>query len=104
MATEINDQEVTAVTDSPTAAQDGSGASPDLSAAARIEALDGSERKLLLDQLARVHPDVVEAGFELVAQWRAECAERRRKNGRRHEHDRRRRRAEELGGGWTSGL
>jgi len=74
-------------------------ASPELSAAARIEAIDGSERKLLLDQLARVHPDVVEAGFELVAQWRAECAERRRKNGRRHEHDRRRRRAEELGGG-----
>jgi hypothetical protein len=41
---------------------------------------------------------VVEAGFELVAQWRTECAEKRRARLRRHEHDRRRRRAAELGG------
>jgi hypothetical protein len=67
-------------------------------AEARVEALDGSERRLLLDQLARAYPDVVEAGFDLVAQWRTECAEKRRARLRRHEHDRRRRRAAELEG------
>jgi len=74
------------------------GAGSELSVEARVEALDGSERKLLLDQLARAYPDVVEAGFELVAQWRTECAEKRRARLRRHEHDRRRRRAAELEG------
>ena len=73
------------------------GAGSELSVEARVEALDGSERKLLMDQLARAYPDVVEAGFELVAQWRTECAEKRRARLRRHEHDRRRRRAAELG-------
>jgi hypothetical protein len=74
------------------------GAGSELSVEARVEALDGSERKLLLDQLARAYPDVVEAGFELVAQWRTECAEKRRARLTRHEHDRRRRRAAELEG------
>jgi hypothetical protein len=68
-------------------------AGPELSVEARVEALDGSERKLILDQLVRGYPDVVEAGFALVAQWRAECAEKRRTGLRRREHDRRRRRA-----------
>jgi hypothetical protein len=67
---------------------------------ARVSALDGSERKLLLDELARTYPDVVEAGFELLAQWRAGAAEGRRKKQRRLEHNRRRRRrVAELGGG-----
>jgi hypothetical protein len=66
---------------------------------ARIESLDGSERKLLLDQLARAYPDVVEAGFGLVAQWRAEAAEHRRAKLRHHEHARRRHRRAELGDG-----
>jgi hypothetical protein len=73
------------------------GAGPELSAEARVEALDGSERKLLLDHIARVYPAVVEAGFALLAEQRAESAERCRKNGRRREHDRRRRRLAELG-------
>jgi hypothetical protein len=73
-------------------------ADPKSSVEARVEALDGSERKLLLAQLARAHPDVVDAGFALLAEWRTECAEHRRKRDRRHEHERRRRRREtELG-------
>lgn len=56
-----------------------------------VAALDGSERKLLLVLLARAYPEVVEAGFALVAAWRAERAEHRRKGLRRREHDRRRR-------------
>jgi hypothetical protein len=70
---------------------------PELAAVAYVEALDGSERKLLLDQIARAFPEVVEAGAGLVARWRAEGAEERRKKGRRHEHDRRRRRRAEAG-------
>jgi hypothetical protein len=67
-------------------------ADPKSSVEARVEALDGSERKLLLAQLARAHPDVVEAAFALLAEWRTECAEHRRKRDRRREHERRRRR------------
>jgi hypothetical protein len=63
-------------------------------AAALVEAMDGGERTLLLNHIAQAHPDVVTAGVEWLAEWRAECAERRRKAGRRREHDRRRRRAE----------
>jgi hypothetical protein len=66
----------------------------ELSTEARVEALDGNERKLLLGRLARAYPDVVEAGFALVAEWHADCAEHRRKGLRRREHDRRRRRGE----------
>jgi hypothetical protein len=69
--------------------------SPEWSGEAYVKGLDGSERTLLLPHIARAFPGVVEAGAELVAQWRAECAEQRRKNGRLHEHERRRRRAEE---------
>jgi hypothetical protein len=47
------------------------GAGTELSVETRVESLDGSERKLLLYQLARAHPDVVEAGFELLAKWRS---------------------------------
>ena len=39
------------------------------------------------------------AAVELVAQWRAESADRRRKALRRREHDRRRRYRAELSGG-----
>jgi hypothetical protein len=56
-----------------------------------VEALDGSERKLLLAHLARAYPEVVEAGFDLVAEWRAECAERRRAASSRKSKERRRR-------------
>ena len=80
----------------PVAATSG-GAGQELPVEARLEALDGSERKLLLDQLARAYPDVVEAGFALLAGWRAGCAEHRRKQDRRREHARRRRREEDLG-------
>lgn len=68
---------------------------PEWSAEARVEALTGGERAVLLTHIARAYPDVVEAGFELVAQWRAECAERRRGAGReRRKRQRRRQRAE----------
>ena len=66
-------------------------AGPELSVEAHVKALDGGERKLLLDHLARAYPDVVEAGFALLAEWRAECAEQRRAGRRRREHARRRR-------------
>jgi hypothetical protein len=58
---------------------------------AYVDRLDGAERKLLLDHIARAFPEVVEAGAGLVAEWRAECAEHRRKRQRRNEHDRRKR-------------
>lgn len=73
------------------------GADPKSSVEARVEALDGSERKLLLAQLAQAHPDVVETGFALLAEWRTERAEQRRKRDRRREHERRQRREKELG-------
>ena len=66
-------------------------------AVAYVDGLDGSERKVLMHHIAQAFPGVVEAGVELVAQWRAEAAEERRKKGRRHEHDRRRRRRAEEG-------
>jgi hypothetical protein len=68
------------------------GTGPQLSAAALVEAMDGAERKLLLNHVAQAHPEVVEAGVVWLAEWRAEAAERRRKNARRGEHDRRKRR------------
>lgn len=64
---------------------------------AYVEALDGGERTLLLRMIATAYPGVVQAGAELVAQWRAEAAEHRRKNLRRRDHDRRRRRRAEAG-------
>jgi hypothetical protein len=75
-------------------------AGPECAAVAYVEALDGSERKLLLTHIAQAWPEVVEAGAELVAQWRAEAAEHRRKRLRRNEHDRRRRRRAETGETW----
>ena len=66
---------------------------------AYVEGLDGSERKLLLAHIAQAWPEVVEAGAELVAQWRAECAEHRRKRLRRNEHDRRARQRRQAGDG-----
>jgi predicted phosphoribosyltransferase len=67
--------------------------------AAYVDGLDGAERKVLMNHIARAWPELVEAGVELVAQWRAESLERRRKALRRREHDRRRRRRAELGDG-----
>lgn len=67
-------------------------AGSELSAEAYVEALDGSERTILLRHIARAFPDAVEAGVVLVAEWRAECAERRRVAARRREHDKRRER------------
>ena len=70
---------------------------PDSAVFAYVDGLDGAERKVLLNHIAQAWPDVVRAGVELVAEWRAECAEHRRKNDRRREHDRRRRRRAEAG-------
>ena len=69
-------------------------------AVAYVDGLDGSERKVLMHHIAQAFPGVVEAGTELVAQWRAECAEHRRKRQRRNEHDRRRQRRREAGETW----
>ena len=66
---------------------------------AYVDGLDGTERKLLLEHIARAFPEVVDAGAGLVAEWRAECAEHRRKRQRRNEHDRRKRRRAEAGSG-----
>ena len=72
---------------------------------AYVDRLDGAERKLLLDHIARAFPEVVEAGAGLVAEWRAECAEHRRKRQRRNEHDRRKRSRTKAGaGGWDRPL
>jgi len=86
----------------PPVAANGGGARPELSAEAYVEGLDGSERAVLLRHLAQAWPEVVEAGVELVAQWRAECAERRQEAAKRKRREQRRRarqRAAELGGG-----
>jgi hypothetical protein len=61
------------------------------SAEAYVEALDGAERKILLDHIARAWPEVVEAGTVLVARWRAECAKQRRENEKRRRREQRRR-------------
>jgi len=60
-------------------------------ALAYVDGLDGAERKLLLNHIAQAWPEVVEAGVELVARWRAECAERRQERARRMKSERRRR-------------
>ncbi|MGH3251779.1 MAG: hypothetical protein ACRDOI_36980 [Trebonia sp.] len=70
------------------------------SAAVLVEAMDGSERVLLLRHLAESHPDVVEAGVAWLAEWRAEGAERRRIGLRHREHDKRRRQRDR---DWTAG-
>jgi hypothetical protein len=64
---------------------------PESAALAYVEGLDGSERTVLLRHIAAAWPEVVAAGAELVAQWRAECAEHRRENGKRRRRDQRRR-------------
>ena len=66
---------------------------------ASVDRIDGAERKLLLDHIARAFPEVIEAGAGLVAEWRAECAEHRRKRQRRNEHDRRKRSRTKAGAG-----
>ena len=66
---------------------------------AYVDRLDGAERKLLLDHIARAFPEVIEAGAGLVAEWRAECAEHHRKRQRRNEHDRRKRSRTKAGAG-----
>lgn len=58
---------------------------------AYVDGLAGAERKVLLNHIAQAWPAVVEAGVELVAQRRAECAERRRAAGKRKAKERRRR-------------
>lgn len=74
------------------------GDGPERAAVAYVDGLDGSERKVLMHHIAQAFPGVVAAGAELVAEWRAECAEHRRKNDRRKDHDRRRRRRSATGG------
>jgi hypothetical protein len=60
-------------------------------AVAAVEALDGSERKLLLARLADSEPEVVVAALVWLEQWHAGNREQRRADRRRAEHDRRRR-------------
>jgi hypothetical protein len=70
------------------------GTGPESAIFAYVDGLPGAERKVLLNHIAQAWPEMVEAGVELVAQWRTECAEHRRKKERRREHDRRRRQEE----------
>jgi hypothetical protein len=72
----------------------GDGAEPP--AEALIEALDGSERKLLLIRLAHVEPAAVAAGTAWLAEYHAANAERRRADRNRKSKDRRRRKRAEL--------
>jgi hypothetical protein len=60
-------------------------------ATAAVEALDGSDRKLLLARLADSDPDVVVAGLTWLQQWHEANAERRAGDRRRKAKDRRRR-------------
>jgi hypothetical protein len=66
-----------------------------LPAEALIEALDGSERKLLLARLARAEPVAVAAGVAWLAEYHAANAERRRTDRNRKSKDRRRRKLAE---------
>lgn len=77
---------------------DGSQSAPGTDAAALVEAMDGSERTLLLRHLAATRPDVVQGGIAWLAERRAEAAERRRTDRNRKAKDRRRRRRVEGGG------
>jgi hypothetical protein len=60
-------------------------------ALAAVEALDGSERKLLLARLADSEPEAVVAALVWLEQWHAGSAERRRADRSRKAKDRRRR-------------
>lgn len=73
------------------AADDGAELPPE----ALIEALDGSERKLLLVRLARAEPAAVAAGAAWLAEYHAANAERRRTDRNRKSKDRRRRKRAE---------
>ena len=64
-------------------------AAADPSAAALIEALDGSERKLLLSHLARTSPALVHAGILWLGEYHAASGERRRTIHNRKSKDRR---------------
>jgi hypothetical protein len=65
-----------------------------------VDGLDGAERKVLLHHIAQAFPDVVEAGVELVAQWRAESAEHRKERAKRMRNERRRRQRARTGETW----
>ena len=67
------------------------GAGSEASAEQYVDGLDGAERKVLLNHIAQTWPEVVEAGVKLVAQWRAECAERRHAADKRKARERHRR-------------
>lgn len=73
------------------------GRGPESVALALVEAMDGSERTVLLRHIAAARPDVVHGGIAWLAEWRADVAERRRAAQRRREHDRRRRQRAEAG-------
>jgi hypothetical protein len=73
---------------SPTHSQ---AATTEAGAESPAEALDGSERKLLLSHLARTYPDVVEAGVAWLAEYHEAARERQRAARRRREHDKRQR-------------
>lgn len=67
---------------------------------AYADGLDGSERKVLLNHIAQAWPEVVQVGVELVAQWRAECAERRRESEKRRRRGQRQRLRARTGETW----
>jgi hypothetical protein len=62
---------------------------PEPHAATLVEALDGSERKLLLSHLARTSPAVIQAGIVWLGEYHAASRERRRTSHNRKSKDRR---------------
>jgi len=61
-------------------------------ALALVDAMDGSERRLVLDTIAATWPVLVHAAVALLAERRAEADERRKKAATRNRRERRRRR------------
>jgi hypothetical protein len=114
MATKISDSEMSSDLTGHTARADGSGGwtvswrpgrtlthsqavTAEAGAESSAEALDGSERKLLLSHLARAYPDLVEAGVAWLAEYHEAARERQRKARRCREHDKRQRHRAEGG-------
>jgi hypothetical protein len=65
---------------------------------AAVEGMDGSERILLLDWIARTDPSVVAAGFAWLAEYHAANAERRRVDRNRRSTERHRRKRAAVSG------
>lgn len=74
------------------------GNGPETAALALVEAMDGSERAVLLRHIAATSPAVVHGGITWLAAWRADVAERRRVASNRKSKDRRRRQRRQAAG------